>query len=85
MPKVETPESILSERNYLWKIADDLYNKITLNGTLSSANFRQAISMAGNMFKDKMEMGFANTYFENIACFLEAFEQAKAQNMGPSV
>jgi hypothetical protein len=82
--KEENLETITSERNYLWEKCEQLYNQITSNGMVKASVFRQSVGMAGNLFRDKMDMSFANTWFGGVSDFLDWFEKAKEQGMGPS-
>jgi hypothetical protein len=79
----ETPEKILSERDFLWKKCNWLYNTITHNGALNSQTFRRAIGIAGNLFKGKgVDMQHSNSWFAAIADFLEMVETARSQKVG---
>ena len=82
--KIDSPETILSERDFLWGRCLALYNTITHNGALTSNHFRQAVGVAGGMFKDKgVDMSYSKNWFVAIADFLEMVETAKAQKVGP--
>ena len=80
----ESIETIKSERDFLWTKSLKLYNSITQNGKLSAAHFRQALGIAGNMFKEKgVDMSYSQTWVASLADFLDMVETAKAQNIGP--
>jgi hypothetical protein len=82
----EGPETVLDERNFLWEKCLELYNAITQNGLLSSATFRQAVGIAGNLFAQKgVDLQHSTNWFEAIANFLEMVEKAKEQKVGPNV
>ena len=47
----ESANKIQSERDFLWKKCNELYNSITQNGSLNAKTFRIAMGMAGSMFQ----------------------------------
>jgi hypothetical protein len=80
----EAPESVLSERDFLWEKCNALYNAITQNGLLTAASFRQAVGVAGNIFAQKgVSIQHSTGWFEALANFLEMVEKGREQKVGP--